>query len=563
MKRIIITFLLPVLLFACTTVPDITFDPGLEKYTLSQWQGEGEVTSRLGRIKGYIGREDTWVWKGIPYARPPVGDLRWRAPVEPSPWKGVLDARRYGSHCPQYATFSKKKIIGKEDCLYLNIWRPQSLDKELPVFVWIHGGGNSTGSADFSNEYLGEFLAEKADAVFVSMNYRLGPFGWFTHPALRKNASPLDSSGNYGTLDIIQSLRWIHENIEAFGGDPDNVIIGGESAGGINILTLLLVPEAQGLFHKALIRSGGIILSSQEEGDFKGEKVLKTLLEKDRTSGSGMSMEETASYLRGKKPKEILRCYEPGYFGMIDFTQNYIDGAVIPESGQGAFWMGTYPNKVPIIIGSNKDEVKLFFSGDRKLRKNEELYYAVTGLGSSYWKVFGVDSIARVLSRFPEQPDIFVYRFDWGTEDEKGESILPGKNGYLFGACHGMEMPFFMGNLKRSLIFKLFLRTSKNEKGAFALEQILTEYQHNFFRTGDPNKGSYDLPVWNLWTNEKGAEKCLILNADYESPRVFMDSIELTEESVTKNLENSVPNDILQQALEYSSENGIKFISIE
>ncbi len=144
---------------------------------------------------------------------------------------------------------------GSEDCLFLNVWRPRTAERGLPVYVWIHGGGNSIGSASMTDEYSGTRLAHRSNMVFVSLNYRLGPFGWFTHPALREGTSAEDDSGNFGTLDIVHALRWIRDNIEAFGGDPGLVAVTGESAGGLNVLSLMISPPAEGLFHRVIAQS--------------------------------------------------------------------------------------------------------------------------------------------------------------------------------------------------------------------------------------------------------------------------------------------------------------------
>jgi para-nitrobenzyl esterase len=198
-----------------------------------------------------LGQDDadgTWVWKAIPFARPPLGQLRWRAPQDPVPWQGVRRETAFNAGCTQFSEVIPGMISGSEDCLYLNVWRPRDAEPGLPVYVWIHGGGNSTGSATHISTYLGNRIASRSRVVFVSVNYRLGPFGWFTLPALREGVSPEDASGNYGTLDLIQSLKWIRDNIEAFGGDPARVTITGESAGGIDVLSLLISPPARGLF---------------------------------------------------------------------------------------------------------------------------------------------------------------------------------------------------------------------------------------------------------------------------------------------------------------------------
>ena len=196
--------------------------------------------TRFGTVEGYADNEcGLWVWKGIPFAKPPVGDLRWRAPEDPEPWEGVRAATKEPSECVQPKLQSPLSVLpetsGSEDCLYLNIFRPQTAEQNLPVYFWIHGGGNIVGGA--SGRFVQD-LAAKANIVLVETQYRLGVFGYFTHPAFRTARRTAEASGNFGTLDQIKALKWVRDNIAAFGGNPFNVTIGGYSAGGHNVAQL-------------------------------------------------------------------------------------------------------------------------------------------------------------------------------------------------------------------------------------------------------------------------------------------------------------------------------------
>ncbi|MCP4683497.1 MAG: carboxylesterase family protein, partial [Desulfobacterales bacterium] len=233
---------------------------------------ETERITTTGKIVGFKEDNNSHAWYGIPFAKAPIGELRWKAPIPANKWEDTRKAVEFGPICTQFADMgaqgraSKKEYgnpVGSEDCLFLNIWAPafspdsipQGNDR-LPVMVWIHGGGNSIGHGSSNN---GKILAEKYNLVLVTLNYRLGPFGWFTHPAIREEGTtPEDQSGSYGTLDIIRALTWVQENIENFGGNPENVTIFGESAGGRNSLSMILAPKAKGLFHKAIIQSGSL-----------------------------------------------------------------------------------------------------------------------------------------------------------------------------------------------------------------------------------------------------------------------------------------------------------------
>lgn len=283
MKKITVMLILITALFCAATAGAGGRAEGA-LFDESRWNGDPLVTTRFGRVQGFPDTGRTWVWKAIPFARPPVGDLRWKAPRDPLPWNGVRRAREFSGAATQFMPIMSWIVDGSEDCLYLNVWRPQSEETGLPVYVWIHGGGNSMGSAAMVSDYFGAKLASTSRMVFVSMNYRLGPFGWFAHPALREGVSPEDDSGNYGTLDLIQALKWVRDNIGAFGGDPGNVMIAGESAGGMNVLSLLISPPARGLFSKALVESGAATTRSMADAEAMAEGVLRILLLRDGTA---------------------------------------------------------------------------------------------------------------------------------------------------------------------------------------------------------------------------------------------------------------------------------------
>ena len=212
-----------------------------------------------GPITGLLDERETHAWLGIPFAAPPVGEGRWSAPRPLPPRDDVLKATAFGPPCPQLwgrmsgLAGEPGEVVGNEDCLYLNVWAPRKIEQPLPVMVWIHGGGNTIGTAA---TYPGPRLAGDQQVVVVTTNYRLGVLGWMSHPALRAGRDPLDGSGNYGLLDLVAALDWVQDNIAAFGGDPERVTIFGESAGGGNVFGLMASPRARGLFHRAIAQSG-------------------------------------------------------------------------------------------------------------------------------------------------------------------------------------------------------------------------------------------------------------------------------------------------------------------
>ena len=572
MKWLIVILAIVVLLSACfscggdTSAPTATATP-TGATEVAPWLGDPIVETVYGAVKGYEDEANTWVWKAIPYAKPPVGDLRWKAPRDPEPWEGIREEAEFCSPCTQYdvmgSVTESDSTTGSEDCLYLNIWRPQSDETNLPVYVWIHGGGNSMGAAATPG-YYGTDLASKSNMVFVSMNYRLGPLGWFTHPALR-NGEPgdeEDDSGNYGTLDLIQALRWIRDNITAFGGDLGNVTITGESAGGFNVLSLMISPMAENLFHRAMSQSGMKVAQPMSIGEASAEQVLLTLLVNDGTAvdmaaaeiyRDGMSDAEVEAYLRLKSAEELFACYEQTGFGMIVFPDIFMDGTVIAADGFDTFQTGDYPNKVPIILGSTKEELKLFLFMDPSFTGKDELYQIVASYGSDFWKASGVDDVARELSSHEDQPGVYVYQFLWGAGGDVGESPIPDPWGFKLGSCHSLDIPFFLGNDTFNILMTSWVFTDENRAGREALSDAMMAYVAQFARTGDPGKPWGDLPEWKPWTDGVDQPKCMLFDADGDAADIAMSTVELTISGVIETVQSEVPEPLYSEALEYLS----------
>ncbi|MDT9686271.1 carboxylesterase/lipase family protein [Streptomyces sp. TRM76323] len=302
------------------------------------------VTTRYGQVRGKAG-ETAHSFLGLPYASPPTGSLRWRPPSPPARWSGVRDAGTPGNPCVQQIQSSPwGNLAGpgtpSEDCLYLNVYTPtqRSLQKR-PVMVWIHGGGFTVGSGTF---YDGGNLAAKGDVVVVNFNYRLGAFGYFAHPGLAQE-SPQGLSGNYGLLDQQAALRWVHENIAAFGGDPDNVTIFGESAGGGSVCHHLVSPRTLGLFDRAIAQSGcGFPLPTQESQQNRG-----------RSWADSLGCADVAC-LRAKSADELLAASAGP---TARWTPN-VDGRVLPLQVPDALESGRF-HRVPVLQGTTADEGRL------------------------------------------------------------------------------------------------------------------------------------------------------------------------------------------------------------
>jgi para-nitrobenzyl esterase len=490
---------------------------------------------------GAPGRHGGHAWLGIPFARPPVGDLRWRAPLPPEPAAGTREALGFGPPCPQFASplggahgARADAPTGSEDCLYLNVYAPRFApealprgDARLPVMFWIHGGGNSIGTASF---YDGSALAERERVVVVTTNYRLGPFGWFRHPALADpDAGADDRSGNFGTLDLVRALEWVRDHVEAFGGDPANVTIFGESAGGRNVVSLLLSPRARGLFHRAVVQSGGsdtvdvAEASSHADDQPPGhanssrEVVLRLLVAADlaedraaaRARAESMAPAELARWLRGLPAERLLLAYGERFAGMIDQPQLIRDGAVLPEAKAIDVFAGAPSgwNAVPVVLGTNRDEVKLFlsFSPEHVRRcailpylRDAERYERVARYQSRAWKASGADELATAIAG--GGTPVWVYRFDWDEEP----TLLWSDLGRILGAAHGLEIPFVFGHFELGRLGGA-LFTQENEAGRVALSEQMTSYWAALAYAGDPGRGRQGLlPPWRGWRDPHG-----------------------------------------------------------
>ena len=533
--------------------------PASSTFELGAWSGSPMVQTEYGATKGVADNQNTWVWRGLPYAKPPLGELRWKAPRPPVPWSGVRVADHFGNQAMQ--SIPIVGAWGSEDCLTLNIWRPQNSEASLPVYLYVHGGGNSIGTSSYA-DYQGQVVASASDMVYVSINYRLGIFGWFHSPQLAEGESPEDASGNYGTLDIIQALKWVKQNIAAFGGDPEKVTLAGESAGAFNILSLLVSPLAEGLFQRAVIESGLTVIRSLDIADAASRTIERKLIvrhgkAKDLAAADavldGMTSTDLRSFLMSIPPGEFLDAQgkSPVGLGMSDHPTVYADGYVLPKDGFASLLNGTYPNKVPLIIGSNKDEMKLFLNArkDSPFKSDPALYRALAKYMTMTWRYRGVDSVATAITAAPNHPAVYAYRFDWGSPNTRGESPLPGDLGPRLGAFHSIEVPFFLGTDTNAVSFITGnYYTSQNKPGRVKLIDTAMRYLAAFARTGDPNNGAgAPLPVWPAWDPADGGDKALVMDVDGSELSFTILKESLTPESIRQKAEAELKDPALSR----------------
>jgi para-nitrobenzyl esterase len=454
----------------------------------------GQVKVDGGWIQGTVEDELT-VFKGIPFAAPPVGELRWKAPQPVQKWKGIRETTTFAPAPIQAMDPPSGK---SEDCLYLNVWTPaKEPGEQLPVMVWIYGGGFSMGATSIP-VHTGENLAKKG-VVVISIAYRVGPLGFLAHPELSAE-NPHQVSGNYGLLDMIAGLEWVQRNIEAFGGNPDKVTIFGESAGGIAVSMLCASPLARGLFQGAISQSGGSF-GPPRPTTYPGEnlKRLKT------AENDGLAYAERAGVSSLSALREIEADSLPGGFGMGN-AWPIIDGYVIPDDQYNLYEAGQY-NDIPVLIGYNSDEGLSFTrvnSPGEFISGVEERYgkYAAALLQAYPVGENSIPKTARDLTRDAAfgwhtwiwarlqsrtgKSKVFYYYFDQHP-DYPDDSPRYGQ-----GSPHGQDVAYVFMHLDPS--------DPNTSPSDLEISQDMATYWTNFAKYGDPN--GEGVPEWPAFSDD-------------------------------------------------------------
>lgn len=437
--------------------------------------------------------------------------------------------------CTQYSSYTGK-IIGGEDCLFLNIWRPESDAINLPILVFIHGGGNSTGSgADFA----GGKLAKSTNSIVISMNYRLGPLGFISHPSL-KNGDNLDNSGNFGLLDIIQSLEWVKENAIVFGGNASNVTIAGQSAGARDVLALLISPKAKGLFSKAMALSGGLTTSTTEQGELRANKIIADMLVTDGLAASSSETTNMLSdnsyiknYLMNKQPSELVKSfatsssdYSTSTIRMQPFPHLFADGTVIKDQGFDLLSEKSIINDVPLMLGSTQSEFASFsvtepdlamplyrmLQGDTTSETMQK-YITASSYGSEIYNGFALEN---VVDRFKDSgyaSPIYGYRFAWGNNYGVFKSPCD-----LIGATHGNDLDIILDikSLYFNSMFSNCAYNDDNEAGRKELVAAFQGYIKNFLYNGSPNNSGMI-----EWPEAMSTKQYIVLDANQQSADIY------------------------------------------
>lgn len=464
---------------------------------------QDEIRIEAGPIRGRRSRSDNVrVFKGIPYAAPPVGPLRWKPPEPVVPWIAARDCTAFSAVCPQPRPLMYRPLSPQsEDCLYLNVWTgARKRGDGLPVLVWIHGGAFAIGGAS-RPPFDGEALAREK-AVVVTLNYRLGPFGFFAHPLLSAE-SPQGSSGNYGLMDQVAALEWVQRNIRSFGGDPDNVTLFGESAGAASVARLMVVPAASGLFHRAALHSGGVRGRVRRLRESAADSPAAEAIGQELAARLGCdTAADPLAALRAKSAAELLQAADPMQ-GLFDAGTRFlpvVDGSFLPED-PARLWAEGRAAAVPLLIGTCENEGSIFVA---ELGINRGVTYP-----EALKRLYG-ERAPTLARRYPaldkgqmrENLDRFLtaalfllparemaawhaggaptWRFHFTRVSRVAYTLT-------LGAHHGAEIPYLFGTLGEKN------RQEPDEE----LSRQMTAAWVRFARTGDPNGG--ELPAWAPW----------------------------------------------------------------
>jgi len=475
-----------------------------------------QVSTEHGMLEGAWSQADAsiGVFRGIPYAQPPVGNLRWRAPQDLAPWTGVRQATTFGAACWQSYSddafvWSRGEFPRSEDCLHLNIWQPEKTDATAPVMVWFHGGAHTGGFAHVEL-FDGTELARQG-VVVVTVNYRLGPWGFLAHPALAEE-SEHNSTGNYGLMDKIAALKWVQKNIQGFGGNPDNVTLFGQSAGSSSVCALMASPLASGLFDKAIGQSAACLVKEKRDanGQQRGARLAQLAL--GELGAQDSESQVTAKQLRSIDNQSLLSAMENSPWS--EGSRIVVDGWVLPEAPVDVF-NANQQAKVPLLVGSLANEGHELLPLNNALTESELDQYLSKTFAETAPKLKALYAEDLAISPGMALREILTDAFmamsmrGWAQYNHNADQptylyymdyVPPAYQIYLFddpnlnlpggprstGAYHSGDLAYVFNNVGKTGDFWL--------EEDFAMARAMSSYWTNFAKTGNPNGAN--LPNW-------------------------------------------------------------------
>ena len=515
--------------------------------------------------------KNIYLFEDIPYAEPPIDNLRWKAPRTLKAHQKI--SPKENNFCVQRPSNlggvdSNNFYVGNEDCLYLDVFIPnESFEEQLPVMFWIHGGGNTSGLKDL---YDFSKMVSRHNIILVRINYRLGPFGWFTHPAIQGFQEGDDKSSNFGTLDIIKALEWVSLNISAFGGDPSNVTIFGESAGGHNVLSLLVSKKAKGLFHKAISMSGYTTTVTLEDAfnpkiesstsNYSSKKIVQEIFKKFNEKDISVTQSDN------KTRQMLLEISTEDFFSIYSQRETYdeiplltADGIVIPKIGlKNALSNENHLNIVPTIAGYNRDEVKLWLATAKyfvdlefsvlgsvlnipKVKLNDEdSFEAFNYYRSAAWKIRGVQEPLNAL-KIAGNDDLYAYRYDW--DDHRKFFIADFKK--LIGAAHATEIPLLAGNYDLVGGYPLSDLIYPPSFSKRYVSKNMMRLWTNFAKYGTPGESSNNV-IWEPYVSNNKYSNFLVID---KKRKLKMSQVDISFKTLTKELINDQRVDKLEKCV--------------
>lgn len=492
-----------------------------------------QVKTSEGIVQGvYDEKYNVVKWFGIPYAQQANREKRWALPQKAKKYTGVKDCSQYA---PANLQFNGKNVIGQEGVLTLDVYRPDTGEKNLPVLVFIHGGNNQTSN---SRLWMGEKFAKEANAVYVSVQYRLGLLGFNNLPALA-NGNTLKDSGNYGLIDQAYALDWIKKNIDKFGGDANNITVSGFSAGGRDVMAMLISPLFKDKFDKAISFSGGLTVADFAESQKIIANKLAPLVvadgicadEKDAAEWLMQGSDEVRNYLMKLSGERLAPVMAGALIRMKSFPHLYGDGEVLPKEGFAAEKF----NSVPLLMLASSDEFTSFLARDQYFKNRmdkvlkdklttEEFVFA-NKYGSKFYGFFnGQESAEDIYANY--KAPIYVCRFDFGHDP----AVVGETYAVKTGATHGIFLPFLTDQpYPYTAGTDVFAKPGPQE-----LSDIFIASLAAFIRTGDPNNALL-LEKWEAWTPQNRAET--VFDADGKQAKVYQRSNYTSYDGILKELE--------------------------